>query len=303
MRKTVIRSLALAALGFVLLFGARLGLGYLEHPEGVDPASAIDNNGDAGGFDNEKRNYASQKVASRTQGAAIDQKYERIADLRSQTRAFEADEAAIRAATAQQAGVIQLEHKQGLAGARVLRLAVGVTPDRFDAFVGAVRAIGSGAQLTIDKQDRTNSFKELAAKRGVLEATRDALIALKARSGSIQEMVALEDRILEVHQQIQSLGISLGEFDEINELCTVKITLSEARAAVVAGPTIPLARRVRIAFEWTVPAYLRLLGILLTAVLVGLAGAVAVERVRQLQARMRPATATVVADDRGPSAS
>ncbi|MCE9578440.1 MAG: DUF4349 domain-containing protein [Deltaproteobacteria bacterium] len=297
MRKTVIRSIALAALGFVLLFGARLGLGYLEHPEGVDRADQVDNNNDSGGgFENEKHNYASQKVASRTQGAAIDQKYERVADLRAQTRAFDADETAIRAATAQQAGVIQLEHKQGLAGGRVLQLAVGVTPERFDAYVDAIRAIGKGAHLTVDKQDRTNSFKELAAKRAVLEATRDALVALKAHSGSIQEMVALEDRILDVHQQIQSLGISLGEFDEVNELCTVKITLTEARE-VAAGPTIPFARRVRIAFEWAVPFYLRLLGILLTAVLIALAGVVAFERVRQLQAKARPATATVVGDE------
>jgi hypothetical protein len=292
MRKTIIRSIGLCALGFALLWGARLGLGYYEHPEGATAAAdAVD---DSGGFEHEKHNYASQKTAGR--GTGIDQKYERVADVRAHSRAFDDDEAAIRTATAQQGGVIQLEHKQGLAGGRVLQLAVGVAPARFDGFVAAVRAIGAGAHLTIDKQDRTNTFKELAAKRAVLEATRDALIALKARTGSIEEMVALEDRILDVHQQIQTLGIALGEYDETNELCTVKVTLSEVRAPVDAGPAIAFPRRVRIAFEWAVPFYLRLLGILLTAVLAALAATVIVERYRQLQAR-RPATATAIAAD------
>jgi hypothetical protein len=296
MKRAIIRAVAWATAGFIVLLGLRLGYGYLEHPDGrAAPASSGD---DGGGFELEKRNYASAKIARAPRdGAAkaatpgtpgapvtIDQKYERVADVRARAATFDDDEAAIRRAADGHGGVIQLERKQGLRGHRVLHLAVGVAPERFDAFVEAVRAVGTAAYVTIDKQDRTNDFKELAAKRAVLEASRDALIALKQRSGSIEELVALEDRILDVHQQIQSLGISLGEYDEVNELCTVKLTLTErVDAPVAAGPTIPIWRRLRAAVDWTVPTYLRLVGILLCAALVGVAGVVVVERVAPLQ--------------------
>lgn len=295
MRRALVRGLAWAAAGFVVLWALRLGYGYLDQPNGRSRAQS--GGADTSGFEHEKRNYASQKFqrkggADAPGAGAIDQKYERIADVRARSRAFEDDEAALRAATTQHAGVIQLEHKQGLKGGRVLHLAVGVAPDRFDAYVAAVRAVGIASHLTVDKQDRTNDWKKLAAERATLEATRDALVALKQQSGSIQERVALEDRILDVLQQIHTLGISLGEFDEVNELCTVKLTLAEETTArVTTGPIIPAWRRARVALEWTVPMYLRLLGIALTAVLIALAAVVVAERFRPLQRALAEAQA------------
>ncbi len=284
MKKAIVRGVLWASAGFIVLLGLRLGYGYLEHPDGRGGgARSVD---DGGGFELEKRNYASAKIARSTStgATAIDQKYERVAEVRARARAFDDDEARVRAAAAEHGGVIQLERKQGLRGQRVLHLAVGVAPGRFDAFVEAVRAVGTASYVTVDKQDRTNDFKELAAKRAVLEASRDALVALKARSGTIAELVALEDRILDVHEQIQSLGISLGEFDEVNELCTIKLTLTEQlELPAVAGTSIPVWRRLRAAVDWTVPTYLRLIGMLLCAALIGVAAVVVVERIPPLQ--------------------
>lgn len=289
MRRIIVRGLSAAALGFLVLWGLRLGYGYLEQPDGG--YRQVSSTGNLGGFENEKRNYASSKVervgpqvGQYVPIGAIDQKYERVADVRARAKDFDGEEAALRKLAGEHGGVIQLERRHGLRGDRALNLAIGVPPDHFDAFVAAVRAIGEVTHFTVDKQDRTNEWKALEAKRAVLESTRASLAALKARSGSIEELVALEERILDVHEEIQSLGISLGEFDAVNELCTVKVTLAEeVTARVAAGPTIPVWRRLRVAFEWAVPFYLRLLGVVLTAVLIALAGAVVAERLRPLQ--------------------
>lgn len=293
MRRLVIRVLAGAAAGFLVLWGLRVGYGYLEQPNGG--YRSYTSGADTDGFEHEKHNYASTKVQRGDRGApigAIDQKYERVADVRARARDFDGEEAALRKLAGEHGGVIQLEHVQGLRGSRVLHLAVGVPPAEFDGFVAAVRGVGLATHLTIDKLDRTNEWKELAAKRATLEASRAALAALEKHPGSIAEIVALEDRILEVDQQIQSLGISLGEFDAVNELCTVKVTLAEETTTRVAvGPSVPVWRRLRIAFEWTVPLYLRLLGVALTAVLIALAGAVVAERLRPLQRALARAEA------------
>lgn len=286
MRRYIVRGLTWATLGFVVLWGLRLGAGYLERPDGR--AVTVRQGADGSGFELEKRNYASTKVMRNTSDqagnavmAAMDQKYERVADVRARARDFERDEAALRAAASEHAGVVQLEHKQGLRGARVLHLAVGVPPDQFDRFVAAARQVGVESYLTIDKQDRTNAWRELEARRATLEATRASLVALKQQSGSIHERTALEDRILEIQEQLQTLGVSLGDFDQVNELCTVKLTLAEETVTRGrTGPVIPLAQRARVAFEWAAPMYLRLLGALLSAILIALVGSVVVERVR-----------------------
>lgn len=282
MRQTITRALAWAALGFVVLFGLRLGYGYLD-PRPVD-LGRRGGGGEGEGFELEKRNYASAKIQRAGEGnLAIDQKYERVADLRLEARAFEADEAAMRAAATSHGGVIQLEQKRGLPGSRRLHLAVGVPPDRFDGFVTAMRAIGVTTHLTVDRQDRTNDFKELAAKRAALDSTRAAMLALKSRSGSIPELVQLEDRILELEREIQGLGVSLGEFDAVNELCTVKLTLTEVPAVAAVGGTIPIWRRARIAFEWAVPFYAQLMAIGLLAAVTALIGVSLLERIGGLR--------------------
>lgn len=64
MRKYIVRGLAWAALGFVVLWGLRLGAGYLERPNGHTTTVRQGAVGD--GFELEKRNYASSKVMRNT---------------------------------------------------------------------------------------------------------------------------------------------------------------------------------------------------------------------------------------------
>lgn len=50
---------------------------------------------------------------------------------------------------------------------------------------------------------------------------------LKAKGGQIADYVALNDRILEVEEKAQELGVELGNFDAENQLCTVKLSMYE----------------------------------------------------------------------------
>jgi hypothetical protein len=64
----------------------------------------------------------------------------------------------------------------------------------------------------------------------------------------------LENRILEIEQQLQDLGVSLGDFDDENEFCTVQFSLLEGKEK-----TIGIMQRIKVALEWTVKIYLRLM--------------------------------------------
>jgi len=83
------------------------------------------------------------------------------------------------------------------------------------------------------------------------------LIELKSKGGKIDEFMQLENRILEIEQQLQDLGVSLGDFDDENEFCTVQFSLNEGKEIEIS-----FIHRLKVALEWTIKFYLRLMGTL-----------------------------------------
>ncbi|MFH2143668.1 MAG: DUF4349 domain-containing protein [Bacteroidota bacterium] len=251
--------------GFCIFFSFRLLYGFYSYPEGEVYADqnqyyyydySISN---PESFEFSRKNYASSKYEYKSQSATgsqistVDQKYEKIASMSSSSSDFENDESKVRSQIEQNNSIIQYEQKSGLSGSRSLNLAIGVPPDNFDKIIDEIKKIGSIKSLNISKADKTNEYKELQAQRISLEKTRESLVALKSHNGSIEEMINLENQILSVEQQIQDLGVSLGDFDEVNEFCTIKMVLNES--ITVQKYSVPVIQRVKVALEWTVKYY------------------------------------------------
>jgi hypothetical protein len=178
------------------------------------------------------RNYASAKFEVVGGTGAVDQKYEKIAHLESSTSAFEDDDRRARAAVHEFHGLIQEESLSSRRQFRSLRLTIGIPPAEFDPAVAALRKVGQLESFGITKNDRTNDYLQLQAKRTSLEKTRDALIGLKSQGGKIDEFVKLEHEILELEGKIQELGVQLGHYDRTNEFCTVHLNLVERAVPV-----------------------------------------------------------------------
>jgi hypothetical protein len=230
-----------------------------------------------------KFNYASERIlipqGDPSKGAqqAVDQKYERVAELRASTAEFEADAARIRAVAAGAAAVVQSENAFGLAGARVLSLKLGVVPAAFDSTAEKLKGVGKLLSVTITKTDKTADFRALEARRLSLEKTRDGLAALRRAGADLSDLVALETKILEIEGQIQELGVSLGDFSEANSFCTIDVELSETEAL---GPGRVLAA-VLDSLGWAALVELGIAAILLAAAAIAALGALAYEKVRK----------------------
>ena len=267
-KQRVIRLFCYLLLGFAVLFGLRLGYGYVQNPNGVPQAGDAQRNFSR--FESVsvgKKNYASSKYEmAGAQTQAVDQKYEKTATVQSASAAFTEDEKKTRAAIANHSGIIQFENGRGTAGSRVLYLHIGVQPASFDAFREELAGIGRVLSMDVAKTDKTNEFLALKAKRASLEKTRTALVELKAREGKIEEYMNLQDRILSIESELQGLGVQLGEFDEVNAFCTVRFSLAEN---VAKASSISLGHRLAVAFYWTAQFYAVLLtglfGVMLTA--------------------------------------
>ncbi len=206
-----------------------------------------------------KRNYASEKykVAVGQSPIRVDQKYEKIADINSFSTQFDAEELQIRNSILEQDGLVQYEDKTGNEGYRRLHLVIGVPPENFDVLYENLITIGKVRAKRITKKDKTNEYMDLNAKKASLEKVRQSLMELKSKSGEIADYMQLENRILEIEQQLQELGVSLGNFDAENEFCTVMLSLSEGRQVEIG-----LLQRIKAALEWTITIYLKWMAVL-----------------------------------------
>jgi len=278
MKQRVRRALLYIGAGFVALFVFRLGYGYINPSSERSRFEQFQAGSD---FEFSKKNYASEKFLAPAQNGhqpySVDQKYEKVASLSSRTDAFDQDQAQVRALTEQHHALIEYEQIAGLKGGRRFELGIGIVPAEFDNAVQEFGRIGKLSSIRVDKTDKTREYRDLRAKQASLEKTRESLMSLKGRGGRIDELINLEERLLDIEGQIQSVGVSLGEFSQENEFCTIKLALQEF---VPSSNHISLLHRIRVALHWTVIYYLALLVILLVATLLALAATSLLEKLR-----------------------
>nr|WP_299383359.1 DUF4349 domain-containing protein [Allomuricauda sp.] len=253
LKKPIIRWSA----GLIILFTFKLISGYLQPPSSMPP------------FESEmfmelpieigvRKNYATTKYPSSSPSAVnMDQKYEKVANINSSSQQFEEDEKQLKHHIVSLNGLVQFEHSTGNKGFRRLHQIIGVPPKNFDKLYEQLIAIGKVSSKEISKKDKTNEYNELKAQRASLNKTKESLLKLKEKSGEINEYMLLENRILEIEQQLQGLGVSLGSFDSENEFCTIKFELSERQPKQLNHLQI-----IKNAMEWSIITYLKLMVVL-----------------------------------------
>ena len=235
---------------FVLLFVFRMIYGYV--------ATDTNNQNDYSdnffsSIDNLRKNYASEKMIMKndvqvSQNVASNQKFEKTASIKSKTSEFEKDEKQLKANTTSFNAVIQYEQNLGQKGNRQIHLLIGVNPVLFDSLYLELQKIGVVKATEITKVDKTNEYRQLNAKKASIEKTLLSLNELKAKGGQISDFVALNDKILQIEEKAQELGVELGNFDAENEFCTVKLSMYEG----ATEKNISFIHRIKVALEWTI---------------------------------------------------
>lgn len=249
-----------AALFFVL-FAFRILYGYLATDKGMtyeDMGDYFSSIGDV------RKNYASEKMKKLdavvpTQAQALSQKFEKTASIKIKSSEFERDDKEVKAKTKGFGAVVQYEQNLGQKGERQVHLLIGVPPLLFDSFYVEIQKIGVIKATQITKVDKTNEYKQLNAKKASLEKNLQSMKELKTKQGSIEDYILLNNKILEIEEQLQGLGVELGNFDAENEFCTVRLSLHEGATEKHISPL----QRIKVALEWTIKYY----GILVFSIL------------------------------------
>jgi hypothetical protein len=235
----------------MLLFIFRLVYGYMA----TDTATGNDYSDNFfGSINNLRKNYASEKIAMKSGDVqtastiASNQKYEKTASIKLKTSEFDKDEKQLKEKSKAFNSVIQYEQNLGQKGSRQIHLLIGVNPNLFDSLYTELRKIGVLKATEIIKVDKTNEYRQLNAKKASIEKTLQSLNDLKAKGGEIADFVSLNDKILEIEEKAQELGVELGNFDTENEFCTIKVSMYEG----ATEKNISFIHRVKVALEWTI---------------------------------------------------
>lgn len=235
---------------FILLFAFRLLYGYVAQ-DSVTRNDYSDNF--FGSIDNLRKNYASEKIAMKgdvqvASNVASSQKFEKTASIKSKTSEFEKDENLIKQKTKSNNAIIQYEQNLGQKGNRQIHLLIGINPAKFDSFYLELQKIGVLKATEITKVDKTNEYRQLNAKKISIEKMLQSLNELKSKGGQIADFISLNNKILEVEEQLQELGVELGNFNTENEFCTVRFSMYEG----ATEKSISFIHRTKVALEWTV---------------------------------------------------
>lgn len=247
---------------FILLFTFRFIYGYLATETKV--ANDYSDNFFSS-IDNIRKNYASEKIAIKSgdvqaaSNIASNQKYEKTASIKTKTSEFEKDEKILKAKSKSFDAVIQYEQSLGQKGNRQIHLLIGVNPTLFDSLYVELKKIGVLKATEITKVDKTNEYRQLNARKASIEKTLQSLNDLKSKGGEISDFVSLNDKILEIEEKAQELGVELGNFDTENEFCTVKLSMYEGATEI----NISLIHRIKVALEWAIEYFAIIVGTLL----------------------------------------
>ena len=216
------------------------------------------------------RNVATEKVSQKDfagREVFIDQKYEKTANVSSNTAAFQNDNQRLRQIIENNDAVIQTEYLSGLEGFQRLSMTVGVMPERFDDIVEDIRKIGDIRSFTVNKEDKTAEYMNLIAEQETLMKTRDSYLTIKEMGGGIPDLLIVEEKILEVERDLQRIGVNIGIYAADYSLCTVNFTLNETLKQTISVRFIFTC--VKESLLWTVLAYI----LFLFVIFAGLAAA------------------------------
>ena len=110
---------------------------------------------------------------------------------------------------------------------------IRVPPDRLDALMDSVAALGDVESRSVGVEDVTERVIDAEARLNSLRASRDRLRQLLERAGTVQDVIAVERELARVQGEIESLEARLTALRGQVALSELSVTL---RQRPVLGP-------------------------------------------------------------------
>ena len=162
----------------------------------------------------------------------------RTADVRLRAERHAEAVARARALVAEAGGFVGEEASQRYADRVETLLVLRVPAARFDALLAAVSALdGEVVSRSAAVEDVTRRVADVEARLQAKRAAEAQYLALMDRAGSIEDVLAVQVRLQQVREEIESAEAQLRVLRDQVALGTIRLTVFEASAAgITAGP-------------------------------------------------------------------
>jgi hypothetical protein len=175
-----------------------------------------------------------------------------------ETRDFEASLAGVNTLIARYGGFLESSSVTGndYSGNRTARYAtfvIRVPAENFEALTGSLTELGNVPYSSTNAQNITAQYNDTQSRLDAYNIEYDRLLAMLEKAETVEDMLAIEDRLSDVRYNIQSLSNTISGWDSLLSYSTVQLSLTEV-VEYTADPEQGYWESVREAFTATLRA-------------------------------------------------
>jgi len=104
---------------------------------------------------------------------------------------------------------------------------IRVPKESVDSFIKEISSIGNVVSQNTSKQDITKQYYDTESRLNVLKIKEERILTLLEKAEKIEDIIAIENQLIEIIYQKESLTKSILDMDEKVSYSTVSINISE----------------------------------------------------------------------------
>lgn len=153
----------------------------------------------------------------------------RTARIMVEVEGYEAAQAKVNAAAVEEKGFVASADTERLQNGKIrATVTLRVPPERFEALLAKLRALGTVKHQSLGTQDVSKAYVDMEARLGAKQALLDRLKKVLAEAkGSVKELMEVEVQMGATLEQIEALKGELKYLDNQVALATITLELAE----------------------------------------------------------------------------
>lgn len=145
-------------------------------------------------------------------------------------------------------GYIESSSISGYEGNRYGTLVVAIPSKNFDGFMNSSSELGNVIAKSSNSSDITDSYVDTQLRLKTLETRYDRLLELLKQSGSLEDLLKVEQEIGNVTLEIEKLKGTLQQYDKLIDMSRINIDITEVYQTKPAD-SISFADKIIAAFK------------------------------------------------------
>ena len=156
----------------------------------------------------------------------------RTARLSAESKEFDAARKALTELIATHGGYIASSSESGESRrqSRSLSLTIRLPAENLDAFLASVGNVLHLTRSSVESDDVTLQYYDVQSRLSTLRAEKSALDAMLASAATTQELIAINERLFDVIEEIEALQTQMNVLEDKVAKATVYLSVSEVSA-------------------------------------------------------------------------